>query len=104
MAGDNEEERDGLNHTPLRIPGLLYVSVKMENPNLTLSGDLLPHVSGSFHLGPSWDPSKAVILTLTHFIISFLLFWVSLSSSYSCCFWSKNFSFLWSGNPRLCGS
>ncbi|KAK8467122.1 hypothetical protein PHAVU_008G259400 [Phaseolus vulgaris] len=60
MAGENEEERDGLNHTPLRIPGLLYVSVKMENPNLTLSGDLLPHVSGSFHLGPSWDPSKAL--------------------------------------------
>ncbi|BAT81507.1 hypothetical protein VIGAN_03124300 [Vigna angularis var. angularis] len=60
MAGDSEEERDGFNHTPLRIPGLLYVSVKMENPNLTLSGDLLPHVSGSFPLGPSWDPSKAL--------------------------------------------
>ncbi|KAL2317464.1 hypothetical protein Fmac_031340 [Flemingia macrophylla] len=32
----------------------------MENPNLTLSGDLLPHVSASFPLGPSWDPSKAL--------------------------------------------
>ncbi|XP_027941499.1 6-phosphofructo-2-kinase/fructose-2,6-bisphosphatase-like isoform X2 [Vigna unguiculata] len=60
MAGDSEEERDAFNHTPLRIPGLLYVSVKMENPNLTLSGDLLPHVSGSFPLGPSSDPSKAL--------------------------------------------
>jgi len=81
MAGDNEEDRDGLNHTPLRIPELLYVSVKMEIPNLTLSGDLLPHVSGSFPLGPSSDPSKAVIFTHTHFIISFILFWVSLISS-----------------------
>ncbi|TKY56497.1 6-phosphofructo-2-kinase/fructose-2,6-bisphosphatase protein [Spatholobus suberectus] len=60
MVGNSEEDRDGLHQTPLRIPGLLYVSVKMENPNLTLSGDLLPHVSGTFPLGPSWDPSKAL--------------------------------------------
>jgi len=74
MAGDSEEERDAFNHTPLRIPGLLYVSVKMENPNLTLSGDLLPHVSGSFPLGPSSDPSKAVIFTHPfHHFIPFIL-------------------------------
>ncbi|RDX57842.1 6-phosphofructo-2-kinase/fructose-2,6-bisphosphatase, partial [Mucuna pruriens] len=60
MVGSSEEEHDGLNQTLLRIPVLLYVSVKMENPNLTLSRDLLPHVSGSFPLGPSWDPSQAL--------------------------------------------
>nr|KYP45719.1 6-phosphofructo-2-kinase/fructose-2,6-biphosphatase 1 [Cajanus cajan] len=56
MVGNSEEDQDGLHQSPLRIPGLLYVSVKMENPNLTL----LPHVSASFPLGPSWDPSKAL--------------------------------------------
>ncbi|KAK7321366.1 hypothetical protein VNO77_31939 [Canavalia gladiata] len=60
MGTGSEEELDGLQQAPLKIPGLLYVSVKMENPNLTLSGDLLPHVSGSFPLAPSWDPSKAL--------------------------------------------
>ncbi|KAG4966381.1 hypothetical protein AAZX31_14G180900 [Glycine max] len=57
MVGNSEEDRDGLHQSPLRIPELLYVSVKMENPNLTLSGDLLPHISGSC---PSGDPSKAL--------------------------------------------
>ncbi|KAH1262979.1 6-phosphofructo-2-kinase/fructose-2,6-bisphosphatase [Glycine max] len=57
MVGNIEEDRDGLHQSPLGIPELLYVSVKMENPNLTLSRDLLPHVSGSC---PSLDPSKAL--------------------------------------------
>ncbi|KAL5129027.1 6-phosphofructo-2-kinase/fructose-2,6-bisphosphatase [Glycine soja] len=57
MVGNSEEDRDGLHQSPLRIPELLYVSVKMQNPNLTLSGDLLPHISGSC---PSGDPSKAL--------------------------------------------
>ncbi|XP_027368947.1 6-phosphofructo-2-kinase/fructose-2,6-bisphosphatase-like [Abrus precatorius] len=60
MGPSSEEERDGFNQTPLQIPGLLYVSVKMENPNLTLVGDLLPHVSGSYPLAPSRDPSEAL--------------------------------------------
>ncbi|XP_061347168.1 6-phosphofructo-2-kinase/fructose-2,6-bisphosphatase-like [Gastrolobium bilobum] len=54
-------ERDSFEETTFPIPGLLYVSVKMENHNLTpLTGDLIPHVYGSSPLGSSWDPSKAL--------------------------------------------
>lgn len=89
-GSEEEEERDGVQQqTPLRIPGLLYVSVKMENTNLApLPSNLFPHVCfSSSLLGPSLDPSIAVILIHTHFTISFLLFWVPLSFSYYyCCY------------------
>ncbi|KAK7300916.1 hypothetical protein RJT34_11768 [Clitoria ternatea] len=60
MGTNSEEDQDGVPQTPLLIPGLLYVSLKMENPNLTLARDLLPHMSASSPPGPSWDPSKAL--------------------------------------------
>ncbi|XP_004490623.1 6-phosphofructo-2-kinase/fructose-2,6-bisphosphatase [Cicer arietinum] len=63
MATGSEEERDGngIHQTPLRIPELLYVSVKMENPNLALAGNLFPHVScSSSLLGDSSEESKAL--------------------------------------------
>ncbi|KAK7385550.1 hypothetical protein VNO78_31273 [Psophocarpus tetragonolobus] len=56
MVGNSEEDRDGLLQSPFRIPGLLYVSLKMEN----LNRDFLPHISGSLPFGTSWDPSKAL--------------------------------------------
>lgn len=75
MRSDGNEEEGEM--VQQHVQGaLLYVSLKMENPNPnpnpTLAGELLPHVYGSFPLVSSWDPSKAVILILTHFSISFL--------------------------------
>ncbi|XP_057442239.1 6-phosphofructo-2-kinase/fructose-2,6-bisphosphatase-like [Lotus japonicus] len=55
-GGNEEEQREGLLQTPLQIPELLFVSLKMENPKT-----LFPHVCGSLPLlGASWDPSKAL--------------------------------------------
>ncbi|GAU31732.1 hypothetical protein TSUD_215340 [Trifolium subterraneum] len=64
MVTGNDEELDGngIHQTPLRIPELLYVSVKMENPILALAGNLFPHVffSSAALLGDSCDCSKAL--------------------------------------------
>lgn len=67
--GTGSEEDHVLHQTPLRIPELLYVSVKMENPKNALAGNLFPHICGS-----SYDSSQAVIFI--HLAISFLFFWV----------------------------
>nr|GMD12360.1 6-phosphofructo-2-kinase/fructose-2,6-bisphosphatase isoform X1 [Ipomoea batatas] len=40
--------------------GQLYVSLKMENFNLKLKAELIPHVYGSVPLVGSWDSSKAL--------------------------------------------
>ncbi|PNX54765.1 6-phosphofructo-2-kinase/fructose-2,6-bisphosphatase-like protein [Trifolium pratense] len=58
VTGNNEElDGNGIHQTPLRIPELLYVSVKMENPILALAGNLFPHVffSSAALLGDSCD-------------------------------------------------
>ncbi|XP_028214695.1 6-phosphofructo-2-kinase/fructose-2,6-bisphosphatase-like isoform X3 [Glycine soja] len=60
MVGNIEEDRDGLHQSPLGIPELLYVSVKMENPNLTLSRDLLPHLSMERESASVWELSFVV--------------------------------------------
>ncbi|CAJ2652594.1 unnamed protein product [Trifolium pratense] len=63
VTGNNEEhDGNGIHQTPLRIPELLYVSVKMENPILALAGNLFPHVffSSAALLGDSCDCSKAL--------------------------------------------
>ncbi|RHN56560.1 putative 6-phosphofructo-2-kinase, Fructose-2,6-bisphosphate 2-phosphatase [Medicago truncatula] len=65
MATISDEERDGngINQTPLRIPELLYVSVKMENPIRALAGNLFPHVfCSSALLGDCLDSSKAILM------------------------------------------
>lgn len=79
----------------------LYVSLKMENRNLT--GDLVPHVYGSFPLVASWDPSKAVILLHTHLSIFLpIILGPSCSYLFGCC--CKNCSFPWNVNRPQCGS
>jgi len=76
MATISDEERDGngIHQTPLRIPELLYVSVKMENPIRAVAGNLFPHVfCSSALLGDCLDSSKAVILIRTLFTVSFVV-------------------------------
>ncbi|CAI8585882.1 unnamed protein product [Vicia faba] len=61
MATVTDEEQDGTGiQTPLRIPELLYVSVKMENPIGAVAGNLFPHVLCSSALVGDCDSSRAL--------------------------------------------
>ncbi|KAI5435099.1 hypothetical protein KIW84_021794 [Lathyrus oleraceus] len=59
MVKGSDEEQDGtsIHLSPLQIPELLYVSVKMENP---IAGNLFPHVFCSSALPGACDSSKAL--------------------------------------------
>lgn len=76
MATGSDEEQDGtsIHQTPLRIPELLYVSVKMENPIVAVAGNLFPHVFCSSALVGACDSSRAVNLIRSWF--SVLLFFL----------------------------
>ncbi|KAL3530910.1 hypothetical protein ACH5RR_010232 [Cinchona calisaya] len=52
-GSDDREDQGG---------GQLYVSLKMEENNYLLKGELIPHVYGSVPLVGSWDPSKALAM------------------------------------------